>query len=72
MKFVVFGTGCTGVQTALELEAGGMQRRDLAPKFYPVLSSPWLLDLPCWAVGATELARSLRHSAAPDPGAGGR
>ena len=22
MKFVVFGTGCTGVQTALELEAG--------------------------------------------------
>ena len=26
---------------------------DLAPKFYPVLSSPWPLDLPCWAVGAT-------------------
>ena len=22
---------------------------DLAPKFYPVLSSPWLLDLPGWA-----------------------
>jgi hypothetical protein len=26
---------------------------DLAPKFYPVLSSPLPLDLPCWAVGAT-------------------
>ena len=26
---------------------------DLAPKFYPVLSSPWPLDLPGWAVGAT-------------------
>jgi hypothetical protein len=26
---------------------------DLAPKFYPVLSSPRLLDLPGWAVGAT-------------------
>src|SRR4051794_15078438 len=27
--------------------------RDLAPKFYPVLSSPRLLDLPGWAVVAT-------------------
>lgn len=27
--------------------------RDLAPKFYPVLSSPPLLDLPGWAVEAT-------------------
>ncbi|UPJ78932.1 transglutaminase-like cysteine peptidase [Bradyrhizobium sp. 183] len=26
---------------------------DLAPKFYPVLSSPRLLDLPGWAVVAT-------------------
>lgn len=26
---------------------------DLAPKFYPILSSPWLLDLPGWAVVAT-------------------
>ena len=26
---------------------------DLAPKFYPVLSSPLPLDLPCWAVEAT-------------------
>ncbi len=26
---------------------------DLAPKFYPVLSSPRCLDLPGWAVGAT-------------------
>ena len=26
---------------------------DLAPKFYPVLSSPWLLDLPGWAAVAT-------------------
>jgi len=26
---------------------------DLAPKFYPVLSSPWLLDLPGWAAMAT-------------------
>jgi hypothetical protein len=26
---------------------------DLAPKFYPVLSSLRLLDLPDWAVGAT-------------------
>jgi uncharacterized membrane protein len=30
-----------------------LERRDLAPKFYPVLSSPLPLDLPCWAVGAT-------------------
>ena len=22
---------------------------DLAPTFYPVLSSPWRFDLPCWA-----------------------
>ena len=28
-------------------------RADLAPKFYPVLSSPWLLDLPGWAAVAT-------------------
>src|SRR4051794_40118626 len=26
---------------------------DLAPKFYPVLSSPWRVDLPGWAVVAT-------------------
>jgi hypothetical protein len=26
---------------------------ELAPKFYPVLSSPWQLDLPGWAVVAT-------------------
>ena len=26
---------------------------DLAPKIYPVPSSPRPLDLPCWAVGAT-------------------
>ena len=26
---------------------------DLAPKFYPILSSPLPLDLPCWAMEAT-------------------
>lgn len=30
-----------------------LKGRDLAPKFYPVLSSPRLLDLPGWAVVAT-------------------
>jgi putative transposase len=39
----------------LEEENGKLKRivADLAPKFYPVLSSPLPLDLPCWAVGAT-------------------
>jgi hypothetical protein len=30
-----------------------IDRFDLAPKFYPILSSPWLLDLPGWAAVAT-------------------
>jgi hypothetical protein len=30
-------------------EGGG----DLAPKFYPILSSLRLLGVPCWALGAT-------------------
>jgi hypothetical protein len=30
-----------------------VRRGDIAPKFYPVLSSPKPLDFPCWAVGAT-------------------
>jgi hypothetical protein len=28
-------------------------RADLAPKFYSILSSPWLLNLPGWALVAT-------------------
>ena len=32
---------------------------DLAPKFYPILSSPWRLDLPGWAVGATGAGAEL-------------
>lgn len=32
---------------------------DLAPKFYPILSSPWQLDLPGWAVVATGAGAEL-------------
>jgi hypothetical protein len=32
---------------------------DLAPKFYPILSSPWRLGLPGWAVGATGAGAEL-------------
>ena len=35
------------------LIVGSLGRRDLAPKLYPVPSSPWQLDLPGWAVVAT-------------------
>jgi hypothetical protein len=34
-------------------DRGVSYARYLAPKFYPVLSSPLPDDLPCWAVGAT-------------------
>jgi len=39
----------TGLGDKEDLQAAN----DLAPKFYPVLSSPWLLDLPGWAAMAT-------------------
>ena len=38
-------------QNRCAIKVGGSP--DLAPKFYPALSSPLPLDLPCWAVGAT-------------------
>jgi predicted NBD/HSP70 family sugar kinase len=34
-------------------EAQVASEPDLAPKFYPVLSSSQLLDVPGWAVGVT-------------------
>jgi len=39
----------TGLGDKEDLQAAN----DLAPKFYPILSSPWLLDLPGWAAVAT-------------------
>jgi hypothetical protein len=45
---------------------------DLAPKFYPVVSSLWRLDCPLGRCERRELARSRRRSAAPDPVADGK
>jgi len=39
----------TGLGDKEDLQAAN----DLAPKFYPILISPWLLDLPGWAAVAT-------------------
>jgi hypothetical protein len=36
---------------------------DLAPKFYPALSSLFPLGLPCWAVGATGAGAELLEPA---------
>ena len=45
------------LRTARDLPSQGhsalIARPDLAPKFYPFLSSPRSLDLPIWAVVAT-------------------